>query len=235
MSDSESSNGDSGNGLLGKVTDENGDISMQKIRSSIRDLITDLQSEFDSDSARGKYEDGRYGGPITLASNQEVADEAIREIRDLHQRLKAEELGISDEKRIKRIEIDKDLPQEYQKLLKEFDNILAQVRGTIVDELHRRQQGDEKNPMVDSEEEIMTYLISENAGEYEDVTLLGGGKALVYNLCDKFGYTDDEREFILKAHEIAADKNGYERHTLVDSFLVVPQFQHKDIDVTEEE
>lgn len=226
--DGESSDGESG---ISAMKDEDG-FSISAVQQTIRDVLKNLQGRFDSDEARERYEQGKYSGPIVLASDPEVVDQAVEKIVDVRQQLKAREVGIEDDDKISKIEVDLDVPQDYRRLLKEFDNILAEVRQPIVDELERRQSGAEKNPMVDDEEPIMTYVIEKNAGTYGDATLLGGSKAIIFNLTEQYGFTDDERELIRKAHEIAADKNGYERHTLVEDLAVIPQFQHDDVDPT---
>lgn len=217
--------------VMSAIKKEDG-FSISAVQETIRDVLKNLQGQFDSDDARDRYEQGKYSGPIVLASDPKVVDEAVEKIVDVRQQLKAREVGIEDEDKISKIEVDLDVPEDYRRLLKEFDNILAEVRQPIVEELERRQSGAEKNPMVDDEEPIMTYVIEKNAGTYGDATLLGGSKAIIFNLTEQYGFTDDERELIRKAHGIAADKNGFERHTLVEDLAVIPQFQHDDVDPT---
>jgi len=205
--------------------------SIDSILGVINKRLNSLRGQFEETDERGDFEQGNYDGPVVLASDPEVVREAISKIRNIRQHQKAIEHDIEEDDKIRKISVDLNVPKDMQGLVKEFDNILAEVRQPIVEEIERRQEGAEKNPMVDDDEPIMTYIFEKDAGSYGDVTIFGGAKALVFNLCDEYGYTDDERELIRKCHEVAADKNGIERHTLIEDVAIAPQFKHEDIDV----
>lgn len=204
------------------------------IKEWINSFLGSFRGELESEDARQKFEQGNYEGPVILASNGKVIEEALEDIREIRQYKKASELGIEDEGKIKTIKVELDVPQDIEHMLKEFDNILAEVRTPIINEIKRRNRGPDKNPMLEEDEPIMTYIFEENAGSYGDVTIFGGAKALMFNLTDEYGYTEDERELIRKAHEVAADYNGVERHTLVEDVAIVPQFKHEDVEILED-
>lgn len=224
MSEAESKNADESS-----APQEGSGFSFDEILEAVNDYIKDLQGRFESDDARERFEQGKYDGPIILASNPDVVQEAIERMVNVRQHKKAVELGYEEEEKINRIEVDMDIPEDTVNFVKEFDNILAEVRQPIVEEIEMREEGAEKNPMLEDKEPIMTYIFEKNAGAYGDVTILGGSKALVYNLCEQHGFTEDERELLRKCHEVAADKNGVERHTLVEDVVFAPQFKHEDV------
>jgi hypothetical protein len=212
---------------------DNGGFSFDDIMESINEKLESFKGQVETSNDREDFEQGHYDGPIILASDDDVIFEAKTKIRDVRQQQKAIDVGIEDEEKIKKIEVELDVPDNTSVLLKEFDNILAEVRQPIVDELERREQGADKNPMVSDDEPIMTYIFERDAGAYGDVTIFGGAKALIFNLCDEYGYTEDERELIRKCHEVAAEKNGVERHTLIEDVVIAPQFKHEDVDIVE--
>lgn len=207
--------------------------SFDDILELVNEKLSSLQGQFESEEKRADFEQGNYEGPVMLASDPSVISEALKSIGNVRQHHKAMEHDIEEEEKRKKIGVDLDVPDDTQTLLKEFDNILAEVRQPIVEEIERRQSGAEKNPMVDDNEPIMTYIFEKNAGAYGDVTILGGAKAVVFNLSEQYGYTEDERQLIRKCHEIAADRNGVERHTLIEDIAIAPQFKHEDIDIVE--
>lgn len=207
--------------------------SLDEILEAINDRLNNIRGQFESNEGRSDFEQGNYDGPVVLASDPNVIREALEKIGNVRQHQKAIEHDIEEEEKRKKIGVDLDVPDDTETLLKEFDNILAEVRQPIVDEIERRQSGAEKNPMVDDDEPIMTYIFEKNAGAYGDVTIFGGAKALIFNLCEQYGYTEDERQLIRKCHEVAADRNGVERHTLIEDVAIAPQFKHEDIDIVE--
>lgn len=207
--------------------------SFDDILELINSRLNDLLGSVESEGGRSDFEQGNYEGPVILASDPSVISEALKSIGNVKQHQKAIEHDIEEEEKRKKISVDLDVPDDTQTLLKEFDNILAEVRQPIVDEIERRQSGAEKNPMVDDDEPIMTYIFEKNAGAYGDVTIFGGAKALIFNLTEQYDYTEDERQLIRKCHEVAADRNGVERHTLIEDVAIAPQFKHEDIDIVE--
>lgn len=212
------------------------DFDFNEFIDSLTERVTSLQGRFEEDGSRDQFEQGGFDGPAVLASDESVVMEAVEKMKKPRQYQKARDVGIKDEEKVEKISVEMNIGtsgevtlDEFVRIVKEFDNLLAEVRKPIVDEIKRRQGGAEKNPMVDDDEDIMTYIFEESAGEYGDVTIFGGGKSIVFSLCEKHGFTDDERELIRKAHEVAADRNGVERHSLVEDVLVAPKFKHEDL------
>lgn len=212
-----------------KTEDDGFNFDYEEVLETINDYIKELQGRFESEGARERFEQGKYQGPIVLASDPEVVQEAIENMVNIRQQKKAVELGYEKDEKINRIEVNMDIPENTVEFVKEFDNILAEVRQPIVEEIENREEGADKNPMLEDKDPIMTYIFEKTAGAYGDVTILGGAKALIFNLAEQHGFTEDERELLRKCHEVAADKNGVERHTLVEDVVFAPQFKHEDV------
>jgi hypothetical protein len=96
----------------------------------------------------------------------------------------------------------------------------AQVRDDIVKEIERIES--KAGEKTGEDIETMIYIIEKNAGRSGMFTILGGAESLMWNTGSRYSWSDEQTELILKANNLAAEENDYERHLLLDSVAILP-------------
>lgn len=196
-----------------------------KLQSRVDKLVENFQEKI----AGGEFGDdmlsnSQFDGPIVLPTDEKVVEKAMETLFKERRLEVAEEHGITDESEIKRISpesVDINIEQPVY-LIHEFTNELTRYRPKLVDEIKSRDGDENTNPMTDGKDPIIPYILKEQVGSSINVTVFGGARMVIYNLCNKMNYTKDEREFILNASRVAAQKNGLHSHVLIDDTAFAP-------------
>ena len=196
-----------------------------ELQSRVDRLVETVQEKV----AGGSFGDdmlsnSEFDGPIVLPTDEKVVEKAMETLFKERRVEVAEKHGITDESEIKRIspdsvEIDIDQPVY---LIHEFTNELTRYRPKLIEEIKSRDGDENTNPMTDGKEPIIPYILKEEVGESINITVFGGSRMVIYNLCNKLGYSKDEREFILNASRVAAQKNGLHSHVLIEDVAFAP-------------
>lgn len=196
-----------------------------ELQSRLDKILEDVQERIAGGSfGESMISQSTFDGPIVLPTDEDVVRKARETLFKERRRELAKKNGITDEDKIKRISpdsVDIELDQPIY-LIHEFTNELTRYREELVKEIKSREGDENTNPMTDGKDPIMPYIIKENTGENLDITVFGGSRMVIYNLCNKLDYSKDETEFILNANRVAAQKNGIHSHILVDDVAFAP-------------
>lgn len=194
------------------MTEEDGvSKSISKWLKEIREKHRDSSKTTDSTV----LEDDVFRHPREVA----VANKAIERLVRDRQRKKARKVG-SPNPHLLPVELKIDNPYN---LLSSTEGLLYELKPYILDELEDRNIFEVKNPAAeDDDRENFTYIIDENAGEETPGVVIGGASTIIYNMAEELNWNEDERDLVKYAHQVAAESNGFERHTLVGEVLIIP-------------
>lgn len=196
-----------------------------ELQSRVDKLVENVKEKIAGDSfGDDLLSDSQFDGPIVLPTDEKVVEKAMETVFKERRLEVAEEHGITEESEIKRISpesVDINIDQPVY-LIHEFTNELTRYRPKLVEEIKARDGDENTNPMTDGQEPIIPYILKEKVGQSINVTVFGGSRMVIYNLCNKMDYTKDEREFILNASRVAAQKNGLHSHVLIDDVAFAP-------------
>lgn len=157
-------------------------------------------------------------GTLTLPTNEDVIEDAVENVVALRQRQNFDNHPDIDEEANVPVELDIADPHAT---VEQAENVLRSASGPLLEKLDQIVRMEE-NSVSGSDIDTMLYVVEEDAGEDGDITLLGGGESLLRNVATELNLTPDERELVVEAHAVAARRNGYDRHLLLDSIAFVP-------------
>ncbi len=164
---------------------------------------TELLNELRGDTEDLDIESERELEFIVRPSAKEIVEEAYVELLN--------EVGNKE-----------DIPfDDPQPVILESERQFALIRDAIVKEIERIQEKEEGS-VTGADIDTMLYIVDKNAGKSSQFTIFGGAESLIYNTGNKYDWHPYETELILIANRIAADKNNLQRHTLLDTTLIVP-------------
>lgn len=193
--------------------------------NNLIDQVTDYVEDTDSSKARELISERRsvLDQELIRPTDEDVVSDALEVLIRAEQQRKYEELRITEQDQIEpeqlRVEFDIKNPED---VVVEFGLALELLHDELVERIDERN-GDEKvNPIVETEPETMTQIIGEPMiGKYGDITMVHGGRNILYNLSEDLGYNEHERELIQLAHRVAARRNGLHRFVLVNDVLML--------------
>lgn len=213
--------------------------SMEDDRNFVEKLIDNLESKINGkeQDVEEKYEEklGPLEGDVHLPFQQEVIDQAIKIMKNVRQEKKAEQLGVTDEEKIRRLKVEFDFSNPLNVLVK-FGIAAEQIHDELLSEVEERNTDDGvTNPIISTKDPTMTRVIAKNIGPINSITIFYGSRNVIYNLTDELGYTDDELNLVRLCNQIAAHRNGLHRYTMVDDVLLIDRSLSKRVSVDEEE
>lgn len=160
---------------------------------------------------------------VPIPTDWEIYNKAMDEFVKQKQDQIAEEEGLEKEERIRRRKVSFDTDKSPQDILIQFGLALEHIYPDIMEEMESRNNSETVNPIMSKKEPTITRLIARNVGEYNNITIIYGGRGLLYNITDQLDMTQDERTFIKIAHEIAAKENNLHKYILRDEVLFIDQ------------
>lgn len=101
-------------------------------------------------------------------------------------------------------------------------DFLGLLEADILSELDRIVSLEE-NSVSGADIDTLVYVIIRGENNEKGVTVLGGAESLLRNACNFLECTEDEKELVLAAHEVAAERNKFDRHELLDSVAFIPR------------
>jgi hypothetical protein len=162
-------------------------------------------------------EEGKLAHPTDETMINKGVEKLVRQRQDE----KAEELG---KRNPHLLEVNLQIENPYT-LLESTEGLLYQLREELLEEIEKRDIFEMKNPALEkNEDEMFTYLIEKQAGEDRPATIIGGADPIFSNIAENLDWTEDEKDLVRLVHEAAAEKNGYDRHTLVGDVLLIPVY-----------
>lgn len=194
------------------------------LSKSVSDWLQSIRDSYQDGEIEQEEEDDLF----YHATDRVMANEGIERLVKKKQEEKAKRVG-SPNPHLLSVRLKIDHPYN---LLYSTEGLLYELKPYIIEELEERNIFEMKNPAAEEEsKENFTYIIEEEAGEETPGLVIGGASTIIYNIAESLNWTEDERELLRLAHQAAADKNGYERHTLVGDVLIIPVYV-KDPDMT---
>lgn len=230
-SDSDSSDGKKGS-LSSLLSGEDSESNiLNNALERVTTLVEDNKDEKTTQliSERRKVLDQKFITP----TNRGVIDDAKEVLIRAEQEKKAREKG---EDQIKKIaekndmtydEVVENLKVEFdirrpEDLIVEFGLALESIHDELVQRIDDRNGEEDVNPIIETEDPTMTQIVGKpNVGKYGNVTILHGGRNIIYHLSEQLGFNEDERELIQLAHRIAARRNGLHRFVLVNDIIMI--------------
>jgi hypothetical protein len=123
----------------------------------------------------------------------------------------------ADPKVVKKTAKEVDMSREAaEEAIKEFQEVGA-MAFPVIDKKAVRGEGD--TSVKDEGTPSFLYVIHEN----EEVLVVGGAKNIVLSLADRLDMSNTETRAVTIAQQIAADRNGFSEHMVMDDIFMVPK------------
>ena len=165
----------------------------------------------------GPASDGK--GPVRLPTDEDIVDQATSTLIDHKQRDEAQQMPDVEDHRSLEVELDIDDPHI---VIHKFATALYDEHEALLAYLYENSLFDVGGPSLEADEdELMTYIIEERNEANRPAVFIGGASPLRMNLSNQAGLTEDESRLVKLAHTIAARKNGYDRHLLLDEVVSI--------------
>jgi len=204
-------------------------MNLPDVLSSDSESAKKVDSELPEEEQSNEYHEVVYlgGEPgITFPYQEVIVYKALEEMKKIDQETIAKEEGIEDPRLVKSIKVEYEFSEnsdELDKIVEEFGEHVSKVSEDIAEQvMTREEERDNTNPF-ERKEGYMTYIIEkthiENIG---DIIVFGGANSIIFEMCDRLGFTSDDRRLIIKANEIAAKYSNLAHHTEVESVLFAP-------------
>ena len=204
-------------------------MNLPDILSSEEGSPKSVDSELPEEEQSTEYHEVVYlgGEPgITTPYQESIVYKALEEMKRIDQEEIAKEEGIEDPRLVKSIKVEYEFSKnsdELDEVVKEFGEHVSQVSGDIAEQIMTREEERENTNPFERKEGYMTYIIEKSYVEdIGDIIVFGGANSIIFEMCDRLGFTSDDRRLIIKANEVAAKYSNLAHHTEVESVLFTP-------------